>query len=143
MTAVRKSRCCLICGASGPGVLVRVDLCRDHQALLQGRSGLEEHHPEGRRNGLDTVPLPPSVHVFLTAEQARWDEALRYPSDDPVIRIARRIRIMQDYAEWYLRAAARDTGWLVALARSQQEKHGPDWWKRDQLAELDPKGADK
>jgi len=136
-----KIRACLICGARGPGVLARADLCRDHLTMLQGRSPLEAHHPEGRANSIETVLLPVSTHASLTAKQARWPDVLKYPSNDPAIRIARRSRVLRDLLTWYLQASERDSDWLVALALAQQEQHGDEWWESSQVAPLNPKGA--
>lgn len=139
----RGPRSCLICSARGPGALTRVDLCHDHRALLQGFSGTEEHHVEGRRNSDLTVLLPVSVHNALSSKMSRWPEALRYPSSDPVLRIARRLQVLRDFIDWYLTASERDSAWLIGLGLAEQERHGSEWWKREQLAELDTKGAGK
>ena len=139
----RSRRSCLLCGASGSGTVVMVPVCRDDLALLQGLSGLEEHHPEGRANSPETVPLPVSIHAPLTANQAKWVEALRIPSRDPVLGIARRTQAMRAFAEWFLKATRRDVPWLTAFALDQQDAHGPNWWKKYPIAPLDPKDAEE
>ena len=83
---------CLICETGEPEALVKVSLCRDHLALLRGLSPIEAHHPEGRLNSGETVGLPVNVHAVLSSKQARWPAALRSPSNDPLIQIARRMR---------------------------------------------------
>lgn len=137
----RKIRACQLCGARGRHVLARVDLCRGHLAMLQGRSPLEAHHPEGRENSLEAVLLPVTTHAFLTAKQARWPDVLKCPSIDPVISIARRLQALRDFLAWFARASERDPNWLVAFALAQQELHGDEWWERGKVAPLDPKGA--
>lgn len=129
---------CLLCEVPGSGSIVQVGVCRDHLALLNNRSPIEAHHPEGRANSAETVDLPVSVHAVLSSKQARWPAALRSPSNDPLIRIARRVRVLRDFQSWYVSASERDSNWLLALALAQQEKHGPEWWKNGQVALLDP-----
>jgi hypothetical protein len=74
---------------------------------------------------------------------ARWPEALRKPSNDPIIRIARWIQVMRDFAEWFLEATARVVPWLLALALGEQDAHGADWWKKYPIAPLDPEEQDE
>ena len=129
---------CLLCEAPGSGAIVQVGICRDHLALLQRRSLIEAHHPEGRVNSPETVDLPVGIHSVLSAKQTRWPEALRSPSGDPLIQIARRMWALRDFLSWYVSASFRDSGWLLALALEQQEKYGAEWWKNAAVAPLDP-----
>ena len=129
---------CRFCEVPGSGPIVQVGICRDHLALLKKRSPIEAHHPEGRANSAETVDLPVSVHAVLSSKQARWPAALRSPSNDPLIQIARRKLALRDLLRWYIDASDRDHDWLLALALAQQEKHGPEWWKKGQVAPLDP-----
>jgi hypothetical protein len=131
-----KPHSCVICGVQGPGALVPVDLCRDHLSMFQGRLPLENHHPEGRANSPETVRLPVSIHFPLTALQTHWPDALRYPSKDPVIQIARRLQVTQDFIKYLRRASRRDVNFLIAVSLAQQENRGPDWWKLGGVAPL-------
>ena len=132
-------RCvCLLCGENDQDALVQIAVCREDLAILRGSSPIENHHPEGKANGDEVVSLPANVHAAITALQSRWPAALRSPSHDPLVRIARRELAMQNFLGWYLKACRRDPAWLLALALTQQDEQGPEWWLRTDLAALSP-----
>ena len=130
---------CLVCESRK--ALVQIDLCRDHLALLQGFSGLEDHHPEGRKNSPATVIQPVSIHAEFTSKMNYWSGALRSPSKNPLLKIARRLQVVRDLASWFLDATERDVDWLIALGLVMEKDHGPDWSKRKHLAALEKDNA--
>jgi hypothetical protein len=135
----RRTNACLICGARGD---VKVRLCLDDLAILQGRTPIEQHHPVGRANGSETVGIPVGVHAALSTRQAKWPAAMKSPSPDPIITIARRMRALRDTLDWFLSASARDADWLLAMALTQQEAQGPEWWTANPIAPLYPAGEE-
>ena len=137
-----KVKSCLVCKVQEPDVLVRVDLCREPLNMLRGISPLENHHPEGRANNPETIKIPANIHAVLTAKQTQWPEDLRHPSKDPLIQIDRRLLVMQDFIEYFLRDLQRDINFLLALSLAQQEIHGQGWWTRGQVAPLNIENTD-
>jgi hypothetical protein len=101
---------------------------------------VEEHHPEGRRNSDDTIIQPVSIHAVFNSKMSRWPESLRIPSKNPLLKIARHLRVMRDFAAWFLRATDRDVDWLIALGLTMERRHGSDWWREKRIADLDVGG---
>jgi len=130
-------RVCLLCEEGEPAAVVQVHICREHLSLLRGMTPVENHHPEGASNSHDTIPVPTNAHAVITRKMTSWPEALREPSLDPLIQVARRELALQNFLEWYLRASRRDAAWLLALARHEQQ-HGLEWWKDLDIASLSP-----
>ena len=127
---------CLICEIQTPDVLVQAYLCREHFSMLRGISPVENHHPEGQANSPETVTIPANVHAILTALQNQGPETLLHPSNDPVLQIARRLKVLQDFIRYFAKAIQHDADFLVALALGQQEINGLEWWKQGQVAPL-------
>jgi hypothetical protein len=130
------SRECLFCGEQHPLALLSVDICRDHVSMIRGISPVENHHPERRANSPEILKVPASIHFILTRKQDEWPDPIRYPSDDPVIQIARRIQLMLDFSDFYCTAAQGDSNFLLALALAQQKRSGPRWWSRGGVAPI-------
>ncbi len=128
---------CVFCNGKIPPEL---DVCRDHLALVQGFSGVEEHHIEGRRNSRDVVIQPVSIHAVFNSKMNRWPESLRTPSKNPLLKIARHLQVMRDSAAWFLSATDRDVDWLIALGLTMERKHGSEWWREKRIADLDVGG---
>lgn len=131
-----KLRPCMFCREGNYRSLVSVSLCRNHLNMIRGISPFENHHPEGRVNSPETVSIPADVHAVLTAKQLDWADPLKAHNDDPLIQIARRIRVTMDYLEYLLNTCQRDSNFLLGLSLTQQELNGPDWWKRGEMAPL-------
>ena len=127
---------CLLCGEQETLALSKVVLCREHLCMLRGISPVENHHPEGQANSPETITIPANVHAVLTALQNQWSEILRYPSNDPAVQIARRLKVLQDFIRYLSKAIQHDSDFLLALALGQQEINGPEWWNLGQVAPL-------
>jgi hypothetical protein len=122
--------------------------------MIRGISPMESHHPEMRVNSPETVSIPANLHADLTAKQLKWPDSLKAYSDDSLIQIARRYRVMMDYLEclrnvididflldyieYLLNACERDSNFLLGLSLDQQELNGPDWCKQGGVAPLVP-----
>ena len=131
-----KRKPCIICGMNDYHSIVLVSFCREHLNMLRGLSIFESHHPEGRINSPVTVSIPANMHAILTAKQLKWPGSLKAYSDDPLIQIARRIRVTMDYLEYLLNACERDSNYLLGLSLDQQEINGSGWWKLGGVASL-------
>ena len=131
-----KKKPCIICGSQISEALVSVHICREDLNRFHGLPPYENHHPESRANSPETIHIPANIHAMLTAMQVRWAETLKSVNGDPVIQIARRIQVTQDFIECLSRLIQRDSNFLLALSLAQQEHNGPDWWKRGGVAPL-------
>jgi hypothetical protein len=129
-------RKCEFCEEQNPLALFSVNICRDHLNIIRGISPVENHHPEGRANSPETIKVPTSIHFILSRKQDQWPDPIRYPSDDPVISIARRIQLSIDFSEYYSKAAEGDSNFLLALTLTQQKLSGPGWWNRGGVAPI-------
>ncbi len=138
-----KRKPCTICGMNDYHSIVLISVCRECLNILQGLSTFESHHPEKRINSPNTISIPANLHAVLTAKQLKWPESLKTYSDDPLIQIARRIRVTRDYLEYLLNACERDSNYLLGLSLDQQEINGPDWWKQGGVAPLVSKVPDE
>ncbi len=130
------SRKCEFCGEQTPLALFSVDICRDHLNIIRGIPPVENHHLEGRANSPETIKVPTSIHFILSRKQDQWPDSIRYPSDDPVITIARRIQLIADFSEYIVKAIQGDSNFLLALTIAQQKLSGPGWWERGGVAPI-------
>lgn len=131
----RNPRCAVAgCDEDDPFALTGVHpdiVCREHLADVQGRCWIEQHHPAGRHNDPDTVPIPSNDHGVLSEHQALWPrETLRNPDQSPLLRIAAAIRAWLDILRLII---DRTVGWipaaLEALDEVLRDRHGPRWWE--------------
>jgi hypothetical protein len=121
------------CKESDPFALTGVNpniLCREHDADRQGRSWIEQHHPDGQSNDPRTVPLPANDHAVVSENQACWPrETLRNPDGSPLLKAAAALR---GWLEMVRLAIERSVGWipefLERLDAWLRQQHGNGWW---------------
>ena len=105
-------------------------VCYEHQALLHGRSWLEEHHPLGRHNDPWATTAPGNDHRVLSVLQCEWPwETLRNPDGSPLLRAAAALRGWLDLL-WLI--MVRGVGWipvfLEQLDAFLRQRLGERWW---------------
>lgn len=122
------------CRECNPLALTGTDpniLCREHAADRHESSWTEQHHPVGRRNDPQTVPLPANDHAVLSELQALWPrETLRNPDGSPLRKAAAALRGWLDILRLIVE---RTVGWIPPFLETLDvwlcERLGPRWWQ--------------
>src|SRR4051794_24504564 len=104
--------------------------CYEHDALRRNRPWVEGHHPAGRHNNPQTVPVAGNDHRVVSERQYLWPRhTLRNPDGSPLLRAAASIRgwlevlwlIMVRTVGWVPEFLERLDAWLLG-------RLGPRWW---------------
>lgn len=101
------------CGETDPRCLtvsgdgVQCYACQAHAA---GKAATERHHPAGRHNLRETVPMPNNEHRILSDMQQDWPTTtLRNPHRSPLLQAAAVIRGWRDVL---ILIVERTIGWV-------------------------------
>jgi hypothetical protein len=122
------------CTETDPFALSGADpniICQEHVADQLGKSWTQDHHPSGRQNSSETVPVPANDHAPVSEMQTLWPrETLRNPTGSPLLRAAAAIRGWLDIMHLLI---DRTIQWvppaLEELDRLLVERDGPGWWE--------------
>jgi len=83
-----------------------------------------------RANSPETVTTPGNLHRSLSDRQQDWPNPLvSGPSDDPLLIIARVLRVVGDFSNWTTQYAVRLSDWILALWSVLVERFGNRWWE--------------
>jgi hypothetical protein len=136
------------CGEDRKPAMTRHGRCYECDRLARGKSPYERHHYFGPDVPV-TVPIPGNTHRVLTKLAANRREALKRPSDNPLLAVAAFVATAGETAEaaadyarrrdlpaWIVtiaaliaRAARSASDWLLWLDGWLSEELGPDWHK--------------
>jgi hypothetical protein len=112
-------------------------LCRDCALLRAGKTALEKHHPLGKANDKETVPMLANIHAAMTEAQRDWPEELqRNVWHDPVLIIAAVVQTITDFAAWIVRRGRQIVDWLLRLRAWLVKQFGLRWWEHAGLPGL-------
>lgn len=107
-------------------------ICQEHVADRDRRTWTQQHHPSGRANSPDTVPLPANDHAVASGFQSLWErDTLRNPDGSPLLRAAAAIRAWLDILRLII---DRTVGWvpdfLERLDDFVCQALGAQWWEQ-------------
>ena len=120
---------CAMCGEPDAAAMTRHGVCYACHRAAIGKPEVEAHHPTGRKNGPETIPVPANLHRALSASQAIWPSGLKTnPARDPLITVAQVVRAVADFAAWLAWRGERISDWLLALALWLVARLGDRWW---------------
>ena len=104
-------------------------LCAECRLTQSGKSGVERHHPPGRRNDPFAVPLPANDHAILSDAQQDWpSETLKNQRRDALHRQAAWLRAIHDTRQHMADSSLPWAIELETLATYLTEKLGKRWW---------------
>ena len=132
------------CGESRPEALISTSnpvTCQKCDREKKGMTTMDNHHPAGKANSPVTVPIPVNDHCEMSEAQRDWPKrTLENPEGSPLLAAAGCIRGFKDTVLYLLdELVIWIADMLERLDAHLQQKLGPKWWKRTEIADCPPK----
>ena len=105
---------------------------REHLSLLPPMIALRKEAEEVL-DGLRTIPSEAAVRDLVADYNTRVVEAIRRPSEGPLVAIPRRLDVDEVVADWARRRSMRTStaiGQLTTPPGSEPQTRRPRWWRR-------------
>jgi len=104
-------------------------ICYECARDRQGKHTVEDHHPLGKANDMNTtIGVPGNFHRQLSAMQADWPEAVRNnPTRDPLLWVVAVALAVRDFAGVLTIYAQQIADWLMQLHAALIAHHGAAW----------------
>lgn len=132
---------CRICGFADRAALQRDGdgiICYECASALGGRPTIEDHHPIGKANDMNTtVGLPGNFHRMVDAAKVAWpDEVRSNTTHDPLLLVAAIGFAIRDFANAVVYYAQYIIDWILRFRTALVTQYGDLWWSAFALPSL-------